>query len=84
MSKRSQPGLDDRHRDVNGQIDRKHGNTLVGTLRQTYGDDFAADRHSDTKLIPTVGTADSCRSGHSLDKAWFCRQPKSRPQRGLV
>jgi hypothetical protein len=50
MSKRSQPGLDGRHRDVSGQIDRKHGNTLVGTLRQTYGDNFAADRRSDTKL----------------------------------
>lgn len=50
MNKRSQPGLDGRHRDVNGQIDRKHGNTLVGTLRQTYGDDFAASRRADTKL----------------------------------
>lgn len=50
MSKRSQPGLDGRHRDVTGQIDRKHGNTLVGTLRQTYGDDLAAGRRSDMKL----------------------------------
>lgn len=50
MNRRSQPGLDGRHRDVNGQIDRKHGNTLVGTLRQTYGDNFAAGRRADTKL----------------------------------
>jgi hypothetical protein len=36
-----QPGLDDRHRDKNGEISRKHGNTLVGTLRRTYGPNFA-------------------------------------------
>jgi hypothetical protein len=27
----------ERHRDKNGEISRKHGNTLVGTLRKTYG-----------------------------------------------
>jgi hypothetical protein len=45
-----QTGLDGRHRDENGQISRKHGNTLVGTLRQTYGEDFAAGIRSDAKL----------------------------------
>ena len=50
MAKKTQPGLDGRHRDANGQIDRKHGNTLVGTLRQTYGQDFAAGTRSDAKL----------------------------------
>ena len=50
MSKRSQPGLDGRHRDANGEIDRKHGNTLIGTLRQTYGSNFAQGRRSDMKL----------------------------------
>ncbi len=45
-----EPGIDDRHRDQNGQIRQKNGNTLVGTLRQTYGDDFAAGHRSDTKL----------------------------------
>lgn len=48
--KRSQPGLDQRHRDANGEISRKHGNTEVGTLRETYGSGFAADRRSDMKL----------------------------------
>ena len=47
-----QPGLDQRHRDKNGEISRKHGNTLVGTLRRTHGQDFAkgfkeTDRLSD-------------------------------------
>jgi hypothetical protein len=36
-----QPGLDQRHRDKNGRIAKKHGNTLVNTLRNTYGSGFA-------------------------------------------
>jgi hypothetical protein len=27
----------ERHRDKNGEISRKHGNTLIRTLRKTYG-----------------------------------------------
>lgn len=45
-----QPGLDHRHRDNDGEIRRKNGNTLIGTLRKSYGDDFAEDFRSDTKL----------------------------------
>ena len=48
--KHPQPGLDQRHRDADGEISRKHGNTQVGTLRQTYGIDFAVGRRSDMKL----------------------------------
>ena len=33
-------GLDDRCRDNNGEIHRKRSDTLVGTLRKTYGSDF--------------------------------------------
>jgi hypothetical protein len=47
---RNPGGLDNRHRDANGRIDRKHGNTLVRTLRETYGDSFAAGTRGDTKL----------------------------------
>jgi hypothetical protein len=32
-----EPGLDGRHRDKNGEISKKHGNTLVSTLRKIYG-----------------------------------------------
>ncbi len=32
-SKQPQHGLDQRHRDANGEISRKHGDTQVGTLR---------------------------------------------------
>jgi len=45
-----EPGLDNRHRDKDGEIDRKHGNTRVGTLRNTYGEDFLEDWRSDAKL----------------------------------
>ena len=43
-------GLDGRHRDSDGTIDRKHGNTKVGTLREIYGDNFAEGYRSDKKL----------------------------------
>lgn len=51
MSKRHcNDGLDNRCRDQNGQIRSKNGNTLVRTLRDTYGDNFAAGMRSDMKL----------------------------------
>lgn len=43
-------GLDDRCRDENGEIRRKRGDTLVRTLRNEYGDDFAQGFRSDAKL----------------------------------
>jgi hypothetical protein len=43
-------GLDDRCRDEDGRIRRKRSDTHVGTLRETYGDDFAPDTRSDTHL----------------------------------
>jgi hypothetical protein len=39
-----------RHRDKNGEIGRKHGNTLIRTLRKTYGPDFAPRSAGDAKL----------------------------------
>ena len=42
--------LDDRHRDANGQISKKHGNTLVSTLRKIYGNSFAAGHPATAKL----------------------------------
>ena len=38
----SKPGLDNRHRNHDGEISHKHGTTLVGTLRKIYGQSFAA------------------------------------------
>ena len=50
MSKDDHRGLDGRHRDANGEIRRKNGNTEVRTLRDTYGNNFAAGSRSDMKL----------------------------------
>jgi hypothetical protein len=51
MSKNScREGLDNRCRDRNGEIREKRGDTLVGTLRKTYGQDFAPGVRSDTRL----------------------------------
>ena len=43
-------GLDGRQREKTGRIDRKHGNTHVGTLRKTYGEHFAKGRRKDMML----------------------------------
>jgi hypothetical protein len=43
-------GLDGRCRDADGEIRRKRSDTLVGTLRREYGEDFASSFRSDTKL----------------------------------
>ena len=45
-----QPGLDHRSRGNNGQTRAKNGNTRVGTLRETYGENFAEGRRSDLNL----------------------------------
>ena len=45
-----QPGLDNRSRDNDGQTRAKNGNTHVGTLRETYGENFAQGRRADLKL----------------------------------
>jgi hypothetical protein len=43
-------GLDDRCRDQNGEIRHKRSDTLVRTLREEYGDDFAKGIRSDATL----------------------------------
>jgi hypothetical protein len=42
--------FDARYRDKDGEIGRKHGNTLIGTLRISYGSEFAKGCASDEKL----------------------------------
>lgn len=46
----SQPRLDGRHRHKNGEVSKKHGNTLIRTLRETYGPDFARGESDSAKL----------------------------------
>jgi hypothetical protein len=50
MAKHCDVGLDQRCRDNDGEIRRKRGDRLVGTLRETYGPDFASGVRSDTRL----------------------------------
>lgn len=45
-----EPGLDDRHRDQDGEIRRKRSDSEVGTLREIYGQDFLRDFRSDATL----------------------------------
>src|SRR3984893_15356785 len=46
----SKPGLDHRHRNKDGEISGKHGNTLVRVLRKVYGQGFAAGYPETAKL----------------------------------
>jgi hypothetical protein len=46
----SMPGIDNRHRNHDGEISHKHGNTLIGTLRKIYGQGFAAGYPATEKL----------------------------------
>ena len=53
-----QPGLHGRHRDKNGEISRKHGNTLVSTLRKIYGATFAPGAEPRDKLSDVLVAMD--------------------------
>ena len=49
-SSMSKAGLDNRHRNKDGEISHKHGNTLIRTLRKVYGQSFAAGYPETEKL----------------------------------
>ena len=53
-----QPGIHGRHRDKDGQISKKHGNTLVRTLRRIYGDSFGRGFNDLMKLSDALHTLD--------------------------
>jgi hypothetical protein len=46
----SKIGLDNRHRNKDGEISHKHGNTLIQALRKIYGQSFAAGYPATEKL----------------------------------
>lgn len=52
-------GLDDRRRDADGEIRHKRGDTLVGTLRREYGEDFTKGLRSDTHPATALRKTDS-------------------------
>jgi hypothetical protein len=49
----SSTGLDNRHRNHDGEISTKHGNTPVSTLRKIYGQYFAAGL-PETKILSEI------------------------------
>ena len=52
------PSLDGRHRNKDGEISRKHGNTLVSTLRMIYGASFARGESPHAKLGDVLAALD--------------------------
>lgn len=50
VTKHFRKGLDDRMRDRDGKIRKKRSDTLVGTLRREYGENFVEGYRSDAKL----------------------------------
>ncbi len=50
MTKHFPKGLDNRQRDRGGEIRHKRRDTLVGTLRDEYGETFAKGYRSDATL----------------------------------
>jgi hypothetical protein len=50
--------IDTRHRDKDGDIGRKHGATLVGRLRSSYGSGFALGCANDDKLSDVLAKLD--------------------------
>ncbi len=60
-------GLDGRHRDKGGRIERKHGNTRVAALRREYGASFAEGRRKDM-MLKTLLKESRCASLHDYLK----------------
>jgi hypothetical protein len=48
----------DHYRDKEGELSRKHGNTLVGTLRSRYGSHFAAGCSESDRLTDILDQLD--------------------------
>lgn len=54
MTKHFPKGLDNRMRDEDGKIRKKRSDTLVGTLRRTYGEDLARGYRADAELATVL------------------------------
>jgi hypothetical protein len=61
-----QLGLDERHRDKDGEISKKHGNTLVSTLRREYGAGFAPGIDGNRKLSEVLQQLDEPSLRHLI------------------
>ena len=72
-------GLDGRHRDTTGRIDKKHGNTRIGSLRKTYGEHFAKGRRKDMMLKNLLA-----ETGTVLAARLFAQAPQVTADAGTV
>jgi hypothetical protein len=50
--------VDNRHRDANGEINRRHGDTQIKTLRRIYGVAFAPGFTPNAKLSDALAMLD--------------------------
>jgi hypothetical protein len=69
----------ERHRDKNGAISRKHGNTLIRTLRKHYGARFANGCSDDENLSDVLHKLDE----PSLSKLVLDHESEARAQKVL-
>ena len=74
MSKHFPKGLDNRMRDQDGEIRKKRSDTLVRTLREEYGEHFAAGYRANARL----GTVLKKEGLESLDQ--LLRKSRGRGQ----
>jgi hypothetical protein len=73
-----QPGLDGRHRDQNGRITEKHGNTRIDTLRETYGAGFAGDFRRDAHLRTVLDRAGAQSLSELIKKRRMFASPDAK------
>jgi hypothetical protein len=79
-SSMSKAGLDNRHRNKDGEISHKHGNTLIRTLRKIYGQGFAAGYPEIEKLSGVLLQLNetSITPPRSRPVTWSAKSPTRR------
>jgi hypothetical protein len=70
-SSMSKASLDNRHRNHDGEISHKHGNTLIRTLRKIYGQGFAAG-YPETEKLSEVSFVRPAFSHSEFRARWAC------------
>ena len=88
----SKATLDHRHRNKDGEITGKHGNTLIRTLRKVYGQSFAAGYPETEKLSEVLHELNETslsqlrrdhETGHLQDRPRFEVRPPTRMAKTL-
>jgi hypothetical protein len=62
-----QTTLDRRHRNKNGRLARKYGNSYIRTLRVRFGAGFAPDERAELKLIDVLHQLDDRSLGRLIE-----------------